>query len=161
MSFLHSLRYKPEGCGFNSRWCQWNFSLTWYFWPYYGPEVDLASNRNEYQEYFLEGKGGRCVGLTTLPLSCVECLEIWEPQTLGTFTACTGLQRDCSIFHLLRLHSVDSRWRCVLVVCYWQGKPKIFGEGLVLLPPRPPQIPYEQACDRGRAFSVRSRRLTA
>ena len=26
------------------------------------------------------GKDGRCVGLTTLPPSCVECLEIWEPQ---------------------------------------------------------------------------------
>jgi len=33
----------------------------------YGPGVDSASNTNEYQEYFLEGKGGRCVGLTTLP----------------------------------------------------------------------------------------------
>jgi hypothetical protein len=26
------------------------------------------------------GKGGRCVGLTTLPPSCADCLEIWEPQ---------------------------------------------------------------------------------
>ena len=34
-----------------------------------GPGVDSASNRNEYQEYFLGGKGGRCVGLTTLPPS--------------------------------------------------------------------------------------------
>jgi len=23
-----ALRYKPEGHGFDSRWCQWNFSLT-------------------------------------------------------------------------------------------------------------------------------------
>ena len=23
------------------------------FWPHYGPGVDSASNRNEYQEYFL------------------------------------------------------------------------------------------------------------
>jgi len=23
-----ALRYKPEGCGFDSRWCHWNFSLT-------------------------------------------------------------------------------------------------------------------------------------
>jgi len=28
---------------------------------------------------FPGGKGGRCVGLTTLPSSCAECLEIWEP----------------------------------------------------------------------------------
>jgi len=27
--------------------------LTQYFWPHYGPGVDPASNRNEYQEYFL------------------------------------------------------------------------------------------------------------
>jgi hypothetical protein len=22
---VEALRYKPEGCGFDSRWCQWNF----------------------------------------------------------------------------------------------------------------------------------------
>jgi len=38
-----------------------------------------------------EGKGGRYVGLTTLPPSCADCLEIWEPQTLGTLRACPGL----------------------------------------------------------------------
>jgi hypothetical protein len=27
----------------------------------------------------LEGKGGRCVRVTTLPPSCVDCLEILEP----------------------------------------------------------------------------------
>jgi hypothetical protein len=37
------------------------------------------------------GKGGRCVRLTTLPPSCAECLEIWEPHTPGTLTACLGL----------------------------------------------------------------------
>jgi hypothetical protein len=25
---FEALRYKPEVCGFDSRWCQWNFSLT-------------------------------------------------------------------------------------------------------------------------------------
>ena len=39
------------------------------FRSHYGPVVDSASNRNEYQEYFLGGKGGRCVRLTTLPPS--------------------------------------------------------------------------------------------
>jgi hypothetical protein len=39
---------------------------------------DSASNRNEYQKYFLGGKGGRCLGLTTLPPSFADCLEIWE-----------------------------------------------------------------------------------
>ena len=52
-----------------------------------GPGVDSASKRNEYQEYFLEGKGGRCVGLTTLPPSCADCLEIWKPQPPGNLRA--------------------------------------------------------------------------
>jgi len=50
---VEALRYKPEGRGFDSRWCHWNFSLTLTFRPHYGPGVDSASNRNEYQEYFL------------------------------------------------------------------------------------------------------------
>ena len=37
------------------------------------------------------GKGGRCVRLTTLPPSCADCLEIWEPQTPGILRACPGL----------------------------------------------------------------------
>ena len=36
----------------------------------------------------LAGKGGRCVGLTALPLSCVDCLKLWEPQTPGNLWAC-------------------------------------------------------------------------
>ena len=60
--------------------------------------VDSSSNRNEYQEYLLGGKGGRCVGLTTLPPSCAECLEIWEPQPPGTLRACPGLYMDCFCF---------------------------------------------------------------
>jgi hypothetical protein len=55
-----------------------------------GPEVDSASNRNEYQKYFLGGKGGRCVGLTS-PSSSADCLEIWEPQPPGTLRACPDL----------------------------------------------------------------------
>jgi hypothetical protein len=41
------------------------------------PGVDSAS-KNEYQD--IPGvKDGRCVMVTTLPPSCVECLEILEP----------------------------------------------------------------------------------
>jgi len=84
-------RYRLEGHGFDSRWCHWNFSLTYSFRPHYGPGVDSASNRKVYQEYFLGGKGGRSVGLTNLPPSCTYCLEIWEPQPSGTLRACPGL----------------------------------------------------------------------
>ena len=53
---VEALRYKSEGHGFDSLWCHWNFSLTYSFRPHCGPGVDSASNRNEYQEYFLGGK---------------------------------------------------------------------------------------------------------
>jgi hypothetical protein len=43
------------------------------------------------QEYFLGGQGGRCVGLTALPLSCADCFEIWETRPPGTLWACQGL----------------------------------------------------------------------
>jgi hypothetical protein len=50
---VEALRYKLEGRSFDSQWCHWNFSLTLSYRPHYGPGVDSASNRNEYQEYFL------------------------------------------------------------------------------------------------------------
>ena len=88
---VEALHYKPEGCGFISRWCHWNFSLTQSIWLHCGPGVDSASNRNEYQEYFLGGKGSWCIGLTTWPPSCADCLEIWEPHPSGTLRVCPGL----------------------------------------------------------------------
>ena len=50
---LSSCFFKMKGRGFDSRWCHWNFSSTQSFQPHYVPGVDSASNRNEYQEYFL------------------------------------------------------------------------------------------------------------
>ena len=88
---VEPLRYKLGGRGFDSRRCHWKFSLKQSFRSHCGPEVDSASNRNEYQEYFLGGKGGRCVGLTTLPPSCADFLEICEPQPPGNLRACPGL----------------------------------------------------------------------
>ena len=62
------LSYEPEGNGFDSRWCHLNFSLTLSFRPHYGPGVESASNRHEYQEYFL---GGRAA-----------CAQGWQPYHL-------------------------------------------------------------------------------
>jgi len=44
---------KTKGRGLESRCCHWNFSLTQSFRPHYGPGVDSASNRNEYEKKFL------------------------------------------------------------------------------------------------------------
>ena len=58
------------------------------FRSHYGPGVDSVSNRNEYQKYFLGGKGGRCVRLTTyhhpVPLSRnLGTLNSWNPLGLS------------------------------------------------------------------------------
>jgi len=71
-------------CGFDSRWGHWNFSLTSFYRPQYGSAVDSVSNRNEYPEYLLGGKGGRCLGLAALPPSYADCHEIWEHPGLYT-----------------------------------------------------------------------------
>jgi hypothetical protein len=44
--------------------------------------IGVGCNRIEYQEYFLAGKGGRCVWLTTLPPS-----KFWDPQRPGNLWA--------------------------------------------------------------------------
>jgi len=61
---VDALRYKPRSRVSSE-----------FFWPWGW----LASISNEYHEYFLGGKGDRCVELTTLPSSCADYLEIWEP----------------------------------------------------------------------------------
>ena len=69
---VEALCYKPEGHGFDSRWCQRNFSLTYAFRSHYGPGADSASNI-WVPGIFPGVKGGR-TGLTTLPPSCADCL---------------------------------------------------------------------------------------
>jgi len=113
-------RYKSEGRGFDSRWCHWNFSLAQSFHPHYGPGVDSTPNRNEYQQYFLRegGKGGRCVGLTTLPYSCADCLEIWEPQRPGTLRACPGPCRDCFVLFNFYIYTIYTIYIHTLYILY-------------------------------------------
>ena len=49
------LCYKSEGRWFDPSWSHWKFSLSHVksFRSHYGPGVDSASNRNEYQAHFL------------------------------------------------------------------------------------------------------------
>jgi hypothetical protein len=76
-----------------------DFSLRYSFHPHYYSRVDSASNRNEYQVALLGVKGGRCIGLTTLPPSYADCR-----RTAGSFSlleplrACPVLYRECFLF---------------------------------------------------------------
>jgi len=82
-----SFGYKLEIRGFDFEWCHWKFSLTHSFRPHlsllWSKTVTEMSKRNSSWS-----KGGRFVGLTILLLSCADCLEIWEPETPGTLSAC-------------------------------------------------------------------------
>jgi hypothetical protein len=91
---VKALRYKPAGGGFDSRRCQWNFSVTQSCRSHYGYGVDSTSNRNEYQLYFLGGKDGLCVRLTLPPSGNLNFLE---PS--GPLQACNGA--DCFTFFTL------------------------------------------------------------
>ena len=86
--------HKPEGRGFDSRWCQLHFSSTWSFRPHYGPGVDSASNRNEYQEYFLGVKAAGAYGWQPYQLHALSVLKsgslnLLEPS--GPVQACNGI----------------------------------------------------------------------
>ena len=97
-----TLRYKPEGRGFTSRGSS-DFSLTLSFRSHYGPGVDSAFNRNNYQMCSLGGKNGRCVGLTTLPPSCADCLNVLGHSNSWSLR---GLSRPVQgEFHLLPFSS--------------------------------------------------------
>ena len=91
---VKSLRYKLAGRGFDSRWYNWNFSFR--------TLVDSASNRNEYQVYFL------WVRLTTLPPSCVFVMKSGNLNFLET-SGPQDLRVICSRY------STDTGWRITIV----------------------------------------------
>ena len=65
---VEALQYNLEGCVFG------------HLWPHCRPRVDSVSNRNEYQGISW-GKGSLCEGLTALPPSYANCLEILGAST--------------------------------------------------------------------------------
>jgi hypothetical protein len=85
-----------------------------------GPGVDSVSNRNEYQDCFLEGKGGRCGGLTTSPLSCADCLEILGAPASWNREGLSRPVRDSFTFIAAPRVLCDPRycrwWPCVYLV---------------------------------------------
>jgi len=96
---------------------------------YYGCLIDKGCNRIEYQEYFLGDESGQYVGMTTLPPSCADCLEIWEIQTPGALRACPYLFRVCFTFTSVPYSSVITPVFHILVIT-----PESHG-GVMISPP--------------------------
>jgi len=61
------------------------------------------------------GKCGRRVGMTTLPLSSIECPEIWDPQALGTIRPVEGL-----LYHFLFPVNISSTMDKILCLAVAQ-----------------------------------------
>ena len=99
VQLVEALRHKPEGRGFGSWWCHCSSSLTY---PsdrnmVLGSTKSLTemSTRN-----IFEGKGGRCVELTILLLSCVDHVEICESQCPVNLNAFTGIPLSLCISYI-------------------------------------------------------------
>jgi hypothetical protein len=73
---FEALCFKLKGSSFDAPWGHRDFSFTKSFRQHYGPVVGSACNRYDYHGYLLGGNGDQCLGLTTLPPSCSDCLEI-------------------------------------------------------------------------------------
>jgi len=81
----------PRLCrGFNSRLCHWNFSLTQSFRPHYGPGVDSACKRYEYQEYFMKVRAAGALDWQTYHLHVAIALKSGNLKLLET----CGLSRS-------------------------------------------------------------------
>ena len=81
-------------------------------------------------------KGVRCVGLTTLPPSCADCLEIWEPQPPENLTACLGLSQGllyvcithlCVFLCVRTSHTIGPKesdsWNSELLLAWYEPYP--------------------------------------
>ena len=87
------------------------------FRSHYGPGVDSASNRNEYREYFLGGKGGRCVGLALLPSCAVtKSGNLNFLEASGPLHVCN--RRIQTQTQGLSVTTVITQNKCGLRLCY-------------------------------------------
>jgi hypothetical protein len=124
-TWVRRLRYKPEGRGIDSRCCHWNFVLTWSFRSQYGPEVDSASNRNEYQEYFLvvkaAGASGRQPYHLHVPIVLKSgSLNLLEPS--GSVKACNRIAFFAFMTASLNDHTNKRRLKALMQRTYKNHK---------------------------------------
>ena len=106
---VDALRYMHEGRGFDSRLEFETFH--WHNPSYRTIALGCTQPLREMSTNIISlgGKGDRYVGMTTLPPSCADCLEIWEPETPATLRACPDLYHDCFYLYKRVELAVSSR----------------------------------------------------
>ena len=96
-STAHLLPWEPDNIRSARREFPWRLEAV-SFRSHYDPEFHSASKIHEYYGYFLDGKGGWCVGLTTLPPSGADCQEILAASTSWSSK---GLSRPVMVSEVL------------------------------------------------------------
>ena len=100
-----------------------DFSVTYSFRPFHGPEVDSAPSENDYQEHFLWIKAAGVWGWQPHYLHVPNVVKIWEPKPPGTLWVTPGLLRDSFIFSLKHLKGISRAW--LRLVCHSVGSGSI------------------------------------
>jgi hypothetical protein len=95
---VEALSYKPEDRGFDSRWCQFNFLLIYFFRPHYVLGAVLACNRNEYQKYFLGVMTAGAYGRQSYHLHVSIVLKSGSLNLLEPSGPVIDLYRNCCMF---------------------------------------------------------------
>jgi len=93
-----------------------DFSVTYSFRPFHGPEVDSAPSENKYQEHFPGVKAAGGWGWRPHHLHVQNDMKIWRPKPPGTLWATPGLLRDCFTFYLWIIYGKKYKsWSCSLL----------------------------------------------
>ena len=136
---------ESDGPRIDSRWCHWIFQ-----WNIPSDRTMALGSTQPLVKISTRnipgGKGGRWVRLTTLPPSCAECHEIWEPKLPGTLWATPGLLLDSFTFTYISVGTPKNTqngfklefkqakfWSLLMMLIYWsktyvtQGQtPKVY-----------------------------------
>jgi hypothetical protein len=105
---VEALRYKPEGRGFDTRWCHWNFSLALSFWPHYGPGLtqplkEMSTRNISWGVKATGAQGWQPYHLNVPTVLKSGSLNLLEPS--GPIQACNGIafydRLACSIIYVM------------------------------------------------------------